>query len=162
MEKTGNERLKAVMRAKGIGFTELSALTGIPDTTLRRFAEGSVKRIRYERMRKVADALHVPVDAIFEVPSDTLTITPIPMQEAGEIVTRTLTKDESLLLYWYQQLPSETKRDILYSVNREYIKNQRMLEQKSYQILSDKDILKDGPGAFEQIEMFEGSSDTAN
>lgn len=157
MDNPGNERLKAMMRARGIGIGELQTLTGIPPTTLRRIVDNTVKRIRPDNMRKIAGVLHVPVDAVFDVPTESVAILPIPMEEAGEVVTRTLTRDESLILYWYQQLPAESKRSVFYAVNREYSKCLRMMEQRSAQILSGQD----GSGSFEQIEMFGTSADQA-
>ena len=150
MDNPGNERLKAMMRARGIGIGELQTLTRIPPTTLRRIIDNTVKRIRPDNMRKIAGVLHVPVDAVFDVPTESVAILPIPMEEAGEVVTRTLTRDESLILYWYQQLPTEAKRTVFYAVNREYSKCQRELERKTSRILSDQDSFE----SFEQIEMF--------
>ncbi len=125
-----NEKLQKVIDSKGLTLKDLSEQTNIPMTTLRRIVLGSVTHVKSANMHAIARALNTSVDAIFDVPSGS-PIQPIRPDEAGEPVTRTLSGDESFLLYWYQNVTEEDRNSIYEFAKKVYYKTQNILAMKA-------------------------------
>ena len=124
-----NEKLQKVIDSKGMTLKDLSEQTNIPMTTLRRIVLGTVTHVKTANMHAIARALNTSVDAIFDVPSGS-PIQPIRPDEAGEPVTRTLSSDESFLLYWYQNVTTEDRNSIYEFARKTYYKTQNLLAMK--------------------------------
>lgn len=52
-------RLRQVITESGLSYSEISKLTGIPKTTLNRWANGQIKRMPIDDIKIIADALGV-------------------------------------------------------------------------------------------------------
>ncbi len=144
-----NEKLQKVIDSKGITLKDLSEQTNIPMTTLRRIVLGSVTHVKTANMHAIARALNTSVDAIFDVPSGS-PIQPIRPDEAGEPVTRTLSRDESFLLYWYQNVTAEDKNNIYEFARKTYYKTQNLLAMKASGVTVPANGEDNG---YEQIEL---------
>lgn len=53
------ERIRNIIEERNISYGELSKLTDIPKSALHRYATGDTAKIPWERIEKIADALHV-------------------------------------------------------------------------------------------------------
>ena len=54
-----SERIRAILEEKNISYGELSAQTGIPKSTLQRYATGRTEKIPTDKLVKIAIALGV-------------------------------------------------------------------------------------------------------
>ena len=108
-----NEKLIALMHAKGISRARLSALSGISPTTLNRIINGQVLHVKGPQMEAIARALGTNVPSVFDSAQARLPLSlAIRPDEAGESITKLLDPDESLLLYWYQNALEEGRAAI--------------------------------------------------
>lgn len=120
-----NEKLIALMNAKGMSRAKLSAFSGISATTLNRIINGQVLHVKMPQMQAIARALDTNVPSIFDTAVAELPLTmAIRADEAGDSITKLLTRDESLLLYWYQNALQEGRNAILSRARMEFHKAQ--------------------------------------
>ena len=56
-----SKRLKSVIEEKGISYTELKDLTGIPRATIQRYAAGKTDKIPTDRLVKIALKTHTSI-----------------------------------------------------------------------------------------------------
>lgn len=145
-----NEKLVALMKAKGINKTTLSSLTNIPGSTLNRIIKGETLTVKMPHMQAIAAALNTSIYSIFEIPADIPLATALRPDEAGDSVTKLLNPDESLLLYWYQNSLQEGRNAIFTRAKSEYLKTQAELTYKTLNItVSDRDEIP--AASYEQL-----------
>lgn len=53
------KRLSIAIKKSGLSYPELEKLTGIPKSSLQRYATGATKKIPIDYMEKIADALNI-------------------------------------------------------------------------------------------------------
>ena len=98
-----NNKILMYMKLKDINKTQLSALTGIPATTLNRIINGTVINVKTAYMENIAKALGTTIYNLFDLPElNQPLITALRPEEAGTVVEKLLSEEESLLLYWFQ------------------------------------------------------------
>lgn len=115
-----NENLYALMKKKDISLRLLSQFTDIPETTLSRIINNQVKNIKPKYMEAISKALDVPPYSIFSSKNmDQPLLSAIRPEDAGTIITKTLSEEESLLLYFYQASILESRKKILEKAKHE-------------------------------------------
>lgn len=120
-----NEKLIAFMNTKGMSRAQLSALSGISATTLNRIINGQVLHVKTTQMQAIAKALGTDVPSIFDsAPAQLPLALAIRPDEAGSSLTKRLSPDESLLLYWYQNALEDGRNTILNRAQMEFHKAQ--------------------------------------
>lgn len=115
-----NERLLALMEARGVNKNTLSKLTGIAPSTLSRIIENNVKHIKQSHMQSIASVLGTTIHAIFETASENAVLSAIRPDEAGEPLTKLLSPDECFLLFWYQNSLQNGREKIFQCAKSEY------------------------------------------
>lgn len=115
-----NEKLIALMNLKGMTQATLSKETHIPASTLKRIINGENQKDKMVHMESIAKALGTSVHSIFDIPLETPLAAALRPDEAGASVTKLLTSDESLLLYWFQNTYREGQAAILKRAKEEY------------------------------------------
>ncbi|MCI8662396.1 MAG: helix-turn-helix transcriptional regulator [Hungatella sp.] len=136
-----NEKLLALMDAKGISRAKLATLSGIPATTLNRIINGQILHVKTTQMQAIAKALNTNVHTIFQIAPRELPLSlAIRPEEAGDSITKLLTNDESLLLYWYQNALLEGRTAILNRAQTEFHKAQMEISQKASGLKSSAKI----------------------
>jgi lambda repressor-like predicted transcriptional regulator len=134
-----NEKLIALMHAKGISRARLSALSGISPTTLNRIINGQVLHVKGPQMEAIARALGTNVPSVFDSAQARLPLSlAIRPDEAGESITKLLDPDESLLLYWYQNALEEGRAAILNRAQMEFHKAQMEVSYRADSIRSTR------------------------
>jgi len=129
--------VKQVMKEKGMSVSLLSSLTEIPETTLYRIINQKTKNIKPFQMDRLAFALRVPIKLLFPFASSSGHLaSDILPEEAGNVITKTLTEDESLLLYFYQLSSTNGKKHILEKARVEAWSEQQKIFQKAKKIES--------------------------
>ena len=109
------------MKLKDINKTQLSALTGIPATTLNRIINGTVINVKTAYMETIAKALGTTIYNLFDLPElNQPLITALRPEEAGTVVEKLLSEEESLLLYWFQNSSQDSRASILMKARNEY------------------------------------------
>ena len=58
------EKIKETREAKGISRYRLSQLTGIHESTLKRYEDKSIKKISFENLLKICEALEINIKEI--------------------------------------------------------------------------------------------------
>lgn len=151
-----NEKLLALMDAKGISRAKLAVLSGISATTLNRIINGQILHVKTTQMQAIAKALNTNVHTIFETAPKELPLSlAIRPEEAGNSITKLLTNDESLLLYWYQNALQEGRTAILNRAQTEFHKAQLQISDKAIGIKNSSKR----PDSYEQLTLdFSGSS----
>lgn len=126
-----NDKIAMYMKMKDVNQSKLSALTGIPPTTLSRILNGTVVNVKTSHMEAIAKALGTTIYNLFDLPdlNQPLT-TALRPEEAGTIVEKLLSEDESLLLYWFQNSRLESRTAILMKARSEYYITQREINEK--------------------------------
>ncbi len=120
-----NEKLIAFMNTKGISRAQLSVLSGISATTLNRIINGQVLHVKTAQMQAIAKVLGTDIHSIFDnAPTQLPHSLAIRPDEAGSSLTKLLTPDESLLLYWYQNALEDGRNTILNRAQMEFHKAQ--------------------------------------
>lgn len=126
-------RVEYLMAENDISLAQLSRLTGIPATTLNRIIKGKVKKPKRSQMDRIAEALGMPTNELFDVPEfkeNNVNLVEliggknelhfgIHPDEAGRIVKVLLTEDESLLIYLFQISSLGGKQRILNIAKKE-------------------------------------------
>ena len=119
------------MKLKDINKTQLSALTGIPATTLNRIINGTVINVKTAYMETIAKALGTTIYNLFDLPElNQPLITALRPEEAGTVVEKLLSEEESLLLYWFQNSSQDSRASILMKARNEYYVTQREINEK--------------------------------
>ena len=127
-----NEKLIALMNARGMSRAKLSALSGISATTLNRIINGQVLHVKMPQMQAIARALETNVPSIFDTAAAELPLTmAIRADEAGDSITKLLTRDESLHLYWNQNALKEGRTAILNRARMEFHKAQMEISYRA-------------------------------
>lgn len=145
-----NDRLLALMNAKGISRAKLSATSGIPATTLNRIINGQILHVKMPQMEAIAKALGTNVPSIFESSPIQLPLSlAIRPDEAGDSITKFLSPDESLLLYWYQNSLEEGRTAILNRARMEFHKAQMEIAHRAEGIGTPKKE----PDPYEQLTL---------
>ena len=118
------------MKLKDINKTQLSALTGIPATTLNRIINGTVINVKTAYMETIAKALGTTIYNLFDLPElNQPLITALRPEEAGTVVEKLLSEEESLLLYWFQNSSQDSRASILMKARNEYYVTQREINE---------------------------------
>lgn len=149
-----HNKILMYMKLKDINKTQLSALTGIPATTLNRIINETVRNVKTSYMEAIAKALGTTIYNLFDLPElNQPLIAPLRPEEAGTVVKKLLSEEESLLLYWFQNSDQESRASILMKARSEYYYTQRKVNEKlsiNHPCLSDHE-------KYNQIEFnFEG------
>lgn len=144
-----NEKLIALMNLKGMTQATLSKETHIPASTLKRIINGENQKDKMVHMESIAKALGTSVHSIFDIPLETPLAAALRPDEAGASVTKLLTSDESLLIYWFQNTYREGQAAILKRAKEEYNKTQNEILKK----VTSLDKPKDNPGYFDQLSL---------
>lgn len=127
-----NEKLIALMNAKGMSRAKLSALTGISATTLNRIINGQVLHVKMPQMQAIAKALNTNVPSVFDsAPAELPLSLAIRPDEAGDSITKLLSPDESLLLYWYQNALQDGRNAILNRARMEFHRAQMEISHRA-------------------------------
>ncbi len=143
-----NEKLITLMHAKGITRAQLSAMSGISATTLNRIINGQVLHVKIPQMQAIAKALNTNISSIFEtVPSELPLSLAIRPDEAGNSITKHLTPDESLLLYWYQNALENGRTALLNRARLEFHRAQLEISQRA----NGMNPSKSEPESYEQF-----------
>ena len=58
------EKIKEAREAKGISRYKLSQLTGIHESTLKRYEDRAIKKISFENLLKICEALEINIKEI--------------------------------------------------------------------------------------------------
>ena len=58
------EKIKETREAKGISRYKLSQLTGIHESTLKRYEDRAIKKISFENLLKICEALEIIIKDI--------------------------------------------------------------------------------------------------
>ena len=58
------EKIKDTREAKGLSRYKLSQLTGIHESTLKRYEDRAIKKISFENLLKICEALEVDIKEI--------------------------------------------------------------------------------------------------
>ena len=58
------EKIKETREAKGISRYKLSQLTGIHESTLKRYEDKAIKKISFENLLKICEALEINIKEI--------------------------------------------------------------------------------------------------
>ena len=58
------EKMKETREAKGISRYKLSQLTGIHESTLKRYEDRAIKKISFENLLKICEALEINIKEI--------------------------------------------------------------------------------------------------
>lgn len=126
-----NDKIAMYMKMKDVNQTKLAALSGIPPTTLSRILNGTVVNVKTSHMEAIARALGTTIYNLFDLPdlNQPLT-TALRPEEAGTVVEKLLSEDESLLLYWFQNSKLESRTSILMKARNEYYLTQREINEK--------------------------------
>ena len=84
-----NNKILMYMKLKDINKTQLSALTGIPATTLNRIINGTVINVKTAYMETIAKALGTTIYNLFDLPElNQPLITALRPEEAGTVVEK--------------------------------------------------------------------------
>ena len=135
-----NNKILMYMKLKDINKTQLSALTGIPATTLNRIINGTVINVK---------TLGTTIYNLFDLPElNQPLITALRPEEAGTVVEKLLSEEESLLLYWFQNSSQDSRASILMKARNEYYVTQREINEK----LSIGKAFVSDPADYNQIE----------
>lgn len=130
-----NERLYSYMKKKGVSIKLLSELSEIPETTLSRIINNQVKNVKLSQKDAISKALNVPISTIFQdIPFDEPLLSPVRPEEACTVINKTLSEDESLLLYLYQNCTIERRRHIIEKLKIECSLSQKEVFNRSYTI----------------------------
>ena len=97
-----NEKLIALMNLKGMTQATLSKETHIPASTLKRIINGENQKDKMVHIGIHRKGTWHFRPSIFDIPLETPLAAALRPDEAGASVTKLLTSDESLLLYWFQ------------------------------------------------------------
>ena len=144
-----NNKILMYMKLKDINKTQLSALTGIPATTLNRIINGTVINVKTAYMENIAKALGTTIYNLFDLPElNQPLITALRPEEAGTAVEKLLSEEESLLLYWFQNSSQDSRASILMKARNEYYVTQREINEK----LSIGKAFVSDPADYNQIE----------
>ena len=143
-----NVKLIALMNLKGMTQATLSKETHIPASTLKRIINGENQKDKMVHMESISRALGTSVHSIFDIPLETPLAAALRPDEAGASVTKLLTSDESLLIYWFQNTYREGQAAILKRA-KEYNKTQNEISKK----VTSLDKQKDKPDDFGQLSL---------
>ena len=88
-----NDKLAALMEARGFSKSALSKVTGISASTLNRIINNEVKHVKMSQMQAIASALGTSVHAVFDTPSDQPMTGAIRPDEVGQPVMKLLSRD---------------------------------------------------------------------
>ena len=144
-----NNKILMYMKLKDMNKTQLSALTGIPATTLNRIIKGTVINVKTAYMENIAKALGTTIYNLFDLPElNQPLITALRPEEAGTVVEKLLSEEESLLLYWFQNSSQDSRASILMKARNEYYVTQREINEK---LSIGKSFVSD-PADYNQIE----------
>lgn len=137
------------MKKKGISVHLLSEMTEIPATTLSRIVNNKVKTIKPKYIDAISEALQVPPHAIFDITvfNEPL-LAAIRPEDAGTVITKMLSEDESLLLYLYQTSSMDARMRIMSKA-----KFEAQLSQKE---IYEKDVIfkeRKNTSDFEQLSL---------
>ena len=58
------EKIKETREAKGVSRYKLSQLTGIHESTLKRYEDWAIKKISFENLLKICEALEINIKEI--------------------------------------------------------------------------------------------------
>ena len=58
------EKIKETREAKGVSRYKLSQLTGIHESTLKRYEDRAIKKISFENLLKICEALEINIKEI--------------------------------------------------------------------------------------------------
>ena len=58
------EKIKEARKTKGMSRYKLSQLTGIHESTLKRYEDGVIKKISFENLLKICEALEINIKEI--------------------------------------------------------------------------------------------------
>lgn len=119
-----NEKLITYMTSMGVNVSQLSKLSGIPQSTLRRIIDGVTHNVKPAQMEAIARALKTPVHTLFDVPMEGTMYSALLPDEAGIEVMKQLSPEESLLLYLYQNSGKSGRSTILAKAKSEYYRMQ--------------------------------------
>lgn len=117
-----NDKLAALMEARGFSKSALSKVTGISASTLNRIINNEVKHVKMSQMQAIASALGTPVHAVFDTPSDQPMTGAIRPDEVGQPVMKLLSRDECFLIFWYQNSSREGRERLFTKAKSEYEK----------------------------------------
>lgn len=145
-----NDKIAMYMKMKDMNQSKLAALTGIPPTTLSRILNGTVANVKTAHMEAIAKALGTTIYNLFDLPDlNQPLITALRPEEAGTIVEKLLSEEESLLLYWFQNSRQESRTAILLKARNEYYLTQRKINEKLTPELSRAKVRQ----TYDQIEL---------
>lgn len=82
-------------------------------------------------METIAKALGTTIYNLFDLPElNQPLITALRPEEAGTVVEKLLSEEESLLLYWFQNSSQDSRASILMKARNEYYVTQREINEK--------------------------------
>ena len=58
------EKIKETRKTKGVSRYKLSQLTGIHESTLKRYEDGAIRKISFENLLKICEALGINIKEI--------------------------------------------------------------------------------------------------
>lgn len=142
-------KLIALMNSEGMAQATLPKKIRIPANTLKGIIDGENQKGKMVHMKSVSGALDTPVHSIFDVPLKTPFAAAFRLDEVGASIIKLLTSDESLLIYWFQNIYREGQVVILKRAKREYNKTQNEMSKEVMSL----DKQKDKPGDFDQLPL---------
>lgn len=82
-----SERILPCLKSSGISYAELSVRTGIPKSALQRYCTGITEKIPLDRLKKIANALDIPVTYFlgWDIENSNMPTNIIPMPEMRKI-----------------------------------------------------------------------------
>ena len=116
---------------------------------MKRIINGENQKDKMVHMESISRALGTSVHSIFDIPLETPLAAALRPDEAGASVTKLLTSDESLLIYWFQNTYREGQAAILKRAKEEYNKTQNEISKK----VTSLDKQKDKPDDFGQLSL---------
>lgn len=100
------ERIKEYRIRRGLTAGELGELIQVKQTTISRYESGSIRRIPYEKLEKMAEVFQCDVDELIKGDPGYHQIDNKEAENGSRLVTD---PDLLCLLDWYEALPSEQK-----------------------------------------------------
>lgn len=145
-----NQKITALMSAKGITKSSLSGMTGISQTTLNRIINNKIQHVKMYQMEAIARALGTSVHAIFDLPQEHAVTAAIRPEEAGLAVTKLLHPDESFLIFWFQNSSNDRRKLIFETARTEYNKTLAEIQNRSIDIVVEEKT----EDQYEQLSLF--------
>jgi len=114
-----SQRLKELIEDKGISYSDLEHETGLPESTIRRYASGFASKIPHYAIELLAPALGTSPAYVFagrgkrDIPRSTTPPRNIKEPTQNDRLTHRITDDELKLAKKIMALPEEDRKRIL-------------------------------------------------